>query len=118
VQSTAYLHGNRRIFRPVNFSIRRAMATARAAKAPIRRSSNAQLSFARYQRHWVVEYGPVQMLRHAGTMTLILRQFRRKVTDGSVLGLLEQFLNSGVMVGTSYEPRERGSPARRRHQVH
>lgn len=40
---------------------------------------------------------------------LIIRQFRRKVTDGSVLGLLRQLLNSGVMVGHQYEATPQGS---------
>src|SRR5699024_3931481 len=45
-------------------------------------------------------------LEHA----LILRQFRRKVTDGSILGLLKQFLGSGVMVGDQYQATTQGSP--------
>ena len=71
--------------------------------------SKAQLFIRRYQRHWVVD---MDLSKCFDTLDhdLILRQFRRKVTDGSVLGLLEQFLNSGVMVGHQYEATERGSP--------
>lgn len=71
--------------------------------------SKAQLFIRRYQRHWVVD---MDLSKCFDTLDhkLILRQFRRKVTDGSVLGLLEQFLNSGVMIGHQYEATERGSP--------
>ena len=41
---------------------------------------------------------------------IILLQFREKVTDGSILNLLRQFLESGVMIGVEYEDTERGSP--------
>ena len=41
---------------------------------------------------------------------LIIKAFRRKVADGSVLSLLQQFLESGVMVGNQLEATEIGSP--------
>lgn len=41
---------------------------------------------------------------------IIIRSFRRKVADGSILGLIRQFLQSGVMVGGAWEPSEEGSP--------
>ena len=41
---------------------------------------------------------------------LIIRQFRRRITDGSVLSLLRQFLESGVMVGHHLEETALGSP--------
>ncbi len=41
---------------------------------------------------------------------LIIAHFREKVTDGSVLRLLRQFLESGVMIGEEYESTVVGSP--------
>jgi len=41
---------------------------------------------------------------------LIIKQLREKVTDGSVLNLIRQFLESGVMVSGEYEATEVGSP--------
>lgn len=41
---------------------------------------------------------------------LIISQFGEKVSDSSILKLLSQFLESGVMVGEEYEPTTTGSP--------
>lgn len=41
---------------------------------------------------------------------IILASFRRRVADGSILGLIRQFLQSGVMAGGAWEPSEEGSP--------
>ena len=41
---------------------------------------------------------------------IIIRSFRRRVADGSILGLIRQFLQSGVMAGGAWEPSEEGSP--------
>ena len=41
---------------------------------------------------------------------LILGGIRKRVTDGSVLGLVRQFLQSGVMTGDGYIEVEEGSP--------
>jgi group II intron reverse transcriptase/maturase len=41
---------------------------------------------------------------------IIIEQFRRKVTDGSILRLLRLFLESGVMIGEEYESTPVGSP--------
>lgn len=41
---------------------------------------------------------------------LILRGVRKRVTDSSVLGLLKQFLNSGVMVDGQWQHTDIGSP--------
>lgn len=60
--------------------------------------SKAQLFIRRYQREWVVDMDLSQCfdtLNH----DLILQQFREKVSDGSILSLLRQFLESGVMDG-------------------
>lgn len=41
---------------------------------------------------------------------LIIESIRRRVTDGSVLGLIKQFLTSGVMVDGHWQATETGSP--------
>ncbi|MGR2840907.1 group II intron reverse transcriptase/maturase, partial [Vibrio vulnificus] len=41
---------------------------------------------------------------------LILRSIRTRVTDGSVLALINQFLKSGVMVDGHWQQTELGSP--------
>lgn len=71
--------------------------------------SKAQLFIRRYQRQWAVD---MDLSKCFDTLDhdLILRQFRRKVTDGSILGLLKQWLTSGVMQGHQYAASNRGSP--------
>lgn len=71
--------------------------------------SKASLFIRRYRRQWVVDMDLSKCfdtLNHA----LIIEQFRTKVTDGSILALLKQFLKSGVMIGERYEATEVGSP--------
>jgi group II intron reverse transcriptase/maturase len=41
---------------------------------------------------------------------LILGGLRKRIADGSILGLVRQFLQSGVMVGDRFEEVEEGSP--------
>lgn len=41
---------------------------------------------------------------------LILRLFRRKISDGSILNLLEMFLKSGVQTASGFEATDIGSP--------
>jgi len=41
---------------------------------------------------------------------LILGGLRKRIADGSILGLVRQFLQSGVMVGGRFEEVEEGSP--------
>jgi RNA-directed DNA polymerase len=41
---------------------------------------------------------------------LILKSLRKRIADGSVLKLIEQFLKSGVMVGSDWQETEQGSP--------
>lgn len=41
---------------------------------------------------------------------VILKSLRKRITDGSVLRLIEQFLKSGVMVGHHWQETEQGSP--------
>ncbi len=71
--------------------------------------SKASLFIRRYRRQWVVD---MDLSRCFDTLDhdLIIEQFRHKVTDGSVLALLRQFLESGVMIGEAYEATALGSP--------
>jgi RNA-directed DNA polymerase len=56
-------------------------------------------------------YRPGRSGHHAiGKAGLFIRRFRQRITDGSVLSLLRQFLESGVMVGYHLEETELGSP--------
>lgn len=69
----------------------------------------AELFIRRYRRDWVVD---MDLSKCFDTLNhdLIIRQFRQRITDGSVLSLLRQFLKSGVMVGYHLEETELGSP--------
>jgi len=69
----------------------------------------AELFIRRYRREWAVD---MDLSKCFDTLNhdLIIRQFRQRITDGSVLSLLRQFLESGVMVGHHLEETELGSP--------
>lgn len=69
----------------------------------------AEMFIRRYQREWVVD---MDLSKCFDTLNhdLIIRRFRQRITDGSVLSLLRQFLESGVMVGYHLEDTELGSP--------
>jgi len=69
----------------------------------------AELFIRRYRREWVVD---MDLSKCFDTLNhdLIIRQFRQRITDGSVLSLLRQFLESGVMVGHHLEETALGSP--------
>lgn len=41
---------------------------------------------------------------------LIIRSFRKRVTDGSILNLIRMFLSSGVQIGEDFEATKEGSP--------
>jgi len=71
--------------------------------------SKATVFIRRYGRRWVVDMDLSKCfdcLDHE----LILKGVNRRVTDGSVLMLIKQFLRSGVMVGNEWEASEIGSP--------
>ena len=71
--------------------------------------SKATLFIRQYHRRWVVDMDLSKcfdMLDHE----LIIKAFRRRVTDGSILNLLSQFLQSGVMVNGQWEATVVGSP--------
>lgn len=41
---------------------------------------------------------------------LIIQSVRKRITDGSILNLIDLFLKSGAMVGSSWQSNEKGSP--------
>ena len=70
--------------------------------------SKATLFIRRYNKRHVVDMDLSKcfdMLDH-----LILTFVRKRITDGSILALIKQFLSSGVMVGSRFESSELGSP--------
>jgi len=71
--------------------------------------SKATLFIRRYNKRHVVDMDLSKcfdMLDHE----LILTFVRKRITDGSILSLIKQFLISGVMVGSTFESSELGSP--------
>ena len=71
--------------------------------------SKATVFIRKYHREWVVDMDLSKcfdLLDH----DLIISSVKRKVTDGSLLKLLDQFLKSGVMIGNHWEASEQGSP--------
>lgn len=71
--------------------------------------SKATVFIRQYSRQWVVDMDLSKcfdLLDHE----LIINSVKRRVTDGSILRLLNQFLKSGVMVGDNCEASEIGSP--------
>lgn len=71
--------------------------------------AKATLFIRRYQRKWVVD---MDLSKCFDTLNhdLILRAFRRRIADGSVLGLIRMFLQSGVMLADGWQASEEGSP--------
>lgn len=71
--------------------------------------SKATVFIRKYQRKWVVDMDLSKCfdkLDHE----IIINSVKRKVTDGSILKLIQQFLSSGVMVGNQWEASNMGSP--------
>lgn len=71
--------------------------------------SKATLFIRQYHRRWVVDMDLSKcfdMLDHE----LIIKAFRRRVADSSILNLLRQFLQSGVIVSGQWEATRVGSP--------
>ena len=71
--------------------------------------TKATLFIRKYDRRWVVDMDLSKCFDRLDH-ELILKAFRRKVADGSVLRLIQKFLKSGVMVGHQLEATELGSP--------
>ncbi len=71
--------------------------------------AKASLFIRRYELKWVVDMDLSRCfdtLNHA----LILKSFRRRIVDGSILEMLRMFLQSGVMTGEGWQTSEEGSP--------
>jgi RNA-directed DNA polymerase len=71
--------------------------------------SKAQLFMRKYKKKWVVDMDLSKCFDRLDH-EFIMKQLREKVTDGSILNLVRQFLESGVMVCGEYEATEVGSP--------
>lgn len=71
--------------------------------------TKATLFMRKYDRRWVVDMDLSKCFDRLDHK-LILKAFRRKVTDGSVLNLIQMFLESGVMIGNQLEATVLGSP--------
>jgi RNA-directed DNA polymerase len=71
--------------------------------------TKASMFIREYQRKWVVD---MDLSKCFDTLDhdLIISSFGRRITDGSILFLLEKFLKSGVMVGGKWQASEAGSP--------
>ena len=71
--------------------------------------NKATLFIRQYGRRWVVDMDLSKCFDRL-SHELIIEGVKGKVTDSSVLGLIRQFLTSGVMVGDRQEPSVQGSP--------
>ncbi len=71
--------------------------------------SKGTLFIRRYNKRHVVD---MDLSKCFDTLDhdLIIKFVRKRITDGSILALIKQFLNSGVMVGSAFEHSEIGSP--------
>lgn len=71
--------------------------------------SKATQFIRQYGRQWVVD---MDLSRCFDTLDhdLIIEAFGKRVSDGSILELLRQFLESGVMTATGFEETPLGSP--------
>mgnify|MGYP001584337351 CR=1 FL=1 len=71
--------------------------------------SKATLFIREYSRRWAID---MDLSKCFDTLDhdLIINGIKRKVTDGSILKLIKQFLSSGVMVGKSWQTSDMGSP--------
>ena len=71
--------------------------------------SKATLFIRKYNKRHVVDMDLSKcfdMLDH----DLIIKFVRKRITDGSILNLIKQFLTSGVMIGSTFEHSDIGSP--------
>jgi RNA-directed DNA polymerase len=81
----------------------------RPGRSPHQAIAKASLFIRRYEFKWVAD---MDLSRCFDTLDhdLILQSFRRKIVDGSILGLLRMFLQSGVMTAEGWQASEEGSP--------
>ena len=71
--------------------------------------AKATMFIRQYDMNWVVDMDLTKCfdsLEH----TIIIQSFRRRVTDGSILRLVQMFLKSGVMIGNEWHKSTEGSP--------
>lgn len=71
--------------------------------------SKATVFIRQYDRQWVVDMDLSKCFDRLDH-DLIIEGVKKRVTDGSILNLLKQFLCSGVMAGNHWEASEIGSP--------
>lgn len=71
--------------------------------------AKAAMFIRRYEMKWVVD---MDLSKCFDTLdhTIIVKSFRKRVTDGSILRLLQMFLESGVMIGNELHKSHEGSP--------
>lgn len=71
--------------------------------------AKASLFIRQYGMQWVVD---MDLSKCFDTLDhgIIIQAFRRRITDGSILGLVRMFLESGVMTGDGWEASTVGSP--------
>ena len=71
--------------------------------------AKATMFIRKYGLGWVVD---MDISKCFDTLAhdIIIRAFGRQIADGSILKLLRQFLESGVMIGSNWEATEVGSP--------
>jgi RNA-directed DNA polymerase len=81
----------------------------RPGRSPHQAIAKASQFIRRYGLRWVADMDLSRCfdtLNHA----LILKSFRRKIADGSILELVRMFLQGGVMTGEGWQASETGSP--------
>ena len=71
--------------------------------------SKATLFIRKYNKRHVVD---MDLSKCFDTLDhdLIIKFVRKRITDGSILGLIRMFLKSGVMIGSNWQASEVGSP--------
>ena len=71
--------------------------------------SKATLFIRRYNKRHVVD---MDLSKCFDTLDhdLIIKCVKKRITDGSILGLIKQFLKSGIMIGSTFEHSDIGSP--------
>ena len=71
--------------------------------------AKAALFIRKYGRRWIVDMDVSKCFDSLDHDT-ILRAFRKRIVDGSILNLLRMFLKSGVMTGEGWQSSDVGSP--------
>lgn len=89
-------------FHPSSYGYRPGRSTHQAI-------AKAVMFIREYELGWVVD---MDISKCFDTLDhdIIIKAFRRRIADGSILKLLGMFLESGVMIGQSWQATEVGSP--------